>query len=152
MKNYSLYAHALHSRLQMIRNKLDINPILPPSDIVAINLKYFEKAGESVSKQHHYQCNRGDYHAAAELLLMTLNPEEQKIKDQPLWTIHKNDFYVIEVRGSGKDEWIPVTEEMAAGRLGGPKKMTHEEAMLVYRQMCKRTSSVNLRISKYHPG
>jgi hypothetical protein len=85
MKNYSIYAHALHSRLQLIRNKLDYSLNMKPSQVVIKNLLYFKKAAESIENQHIYVCDRGDYFDAAELLLLSLDPEERKILNQPLW-------------------------------------------------------------------
>ena len=84
-KNYSIYAHALHSRLQMIRNKLDFNAQMHPSDVVIRNQKYFDKAGISVEQHHEFHCGRSEFHQAAEMLLLTLKEAEADPRDLPLW-------------------------------------------------------------------
>ncbi|WP_138485257.1 hypothetical protein [Dyadobacter bucti] len=93
-RNHSITAHAIHSRLQMIRNKIQISPAMFPSDIVSFNQKYFDKAGESVEKYHSHTCNKLNYYEAAELFLAAYLGDDRTIEKQPIWTAHKNDFYV----------------------------------------------------------
>lgn len=147
MKNYSLLVHALHSRLQLVRNKLDANPAMDPSQLVIRNQRIFLRASQSVEQHHNQRCNRSDFIDAAELFLMTL--ENDDIMNQPIWTVQRNDFYVVEVRGSG-DEWFPLTEEMAGeGKSKDIIKSDHAGALALYKRMCKRGSSVNFRVTRY---
>ncbi|MCF2506837.1 hypothetical protein L0663_25835 [Dyadobacter sp. CY107] len=69
----------------MIRNKLDCNAHMSPSDVVVRNQKYFEKAGISVNQQHECRCGRSEYHEAAEMLLFTLKAEGSDPGNFPMW-------------------------------------------------------------------
>ena len=84
-KNYSIYVHALHSRLQLVRNKLDISKKMTPNDVITRNLRMFEKAGESVKIYHDHKCGKSEYYDAAELFLLSIDPDEAKILAQPVW-------------------------------------------------------------------
>lgn len=84
-KNYSIVVHALHSRLQLVRNKLDVNKKMTPTDVVTRNLRIFEKAGESVKIYHDQKCGKSEYYDAAELFLLSIDPDEAKILAQPVW-------------------------------------------------------------------
>lgn len=151
-KNHSIIAHAIHSRLQLIRNKIQITPQMSPSEIVAFNQKYFDMVGVSVERYHNHTCNKLNYYEAAELFQSAFLSDDRTIEKQPIWTAHKNDFYVVEVRGAGKDEWNPMTEEMLEiGKRPEIKKMSHTEAMELHRQLSKRGSSANFRVSGYKP-
>ncbi|MCF2491521.1 hypothetical protein [Dyadobacter sp. CY347] len=44
--------------------------------------------------------------------MSALLSDDNTIKTQPFWTAHKNEIYVLEVRGVGQAEWHPMTEEM----------------------------------------
>ena len=86
LKPYSLAVRALHSRLQLIRNKLDVDQGMTPNEVVERNLKYFKRAGESVELQHEgVRCDRFDFHHAAELFLTSVDPLEKQVLGQPLW-------------------------------------------------------------------
>lgn len=51
-KKYTIYAHAIHSRIQMIRDKILYEKGMTARDLVVRNKKYFELAIDSVMKQH----------------------------------------------------------------------------------------------------
>lgn len=85
IKKYSLTVHALHSRLQLIKNKLDFAPGMLPGDVAIRNKKYFDKASESVLNDHELRCDRSDYYHAAELFLISLDEMEKEILNLPLW-------------------------------------------------------------------
>jgi len=76
-KNYSIFAHALHSRLQLIRNQIEAFPGMSPKDLINLNKGYFDLVAQSVDNFHHYKAGRNDYHNAAELFLQTLNSDEK---------------------------------------------------------------------------
>ena len=84
-KNYSIFAHALHSRLQLIKNKIEASPDMSPQELITLNKKYFDLVAQSVDTFHHYKAGRNDYHNAAELFLATLDPNEKEIQSQPVW-------------------------------------------------------------------
>ena len=76
-KNYSIFAHALHSRLQLIKNKIEAVPGMSPKDLVILNKTYFDLVAQSVDTFHHYKAGRNDYHNAAEPFLQTLNSDKK---------------------------------------------------------------------------
>lgn len=80
-KNYSIFAHAMHSRLQLIRDKIDTNPEMTAQEMVSLNKKYFDLIADSVDTYHHYKAGRTDYMNAAELFLSTLNRDGQEIQN-----------------------------------------------------------------------
>ena len=84
-KNHSIIVHAVHSRLQLIRNKLNFRPDMKPNDLINWNERYFDLVADSVETFHHYKPNRSDFQDAAELFLSTVDPYEDKIKQQPAW-------------------------------------------------------------------
>jgi hypothetical protein len=85
IKNYSVAVHMLHSRLQLVRGKLDADKSMLPSTVVTRNIKVFERAAESVQRHHELHCGRTEFYGAAELFLFSLDPEESNILNQPLW-------------------------------------------------------------------
>lgn len=118
-----------------------------PSQLVIRNQRIFLRASQSVEQHHNQRCNRSDFIDAAELFLMTLEADD--ILNQPMWTVHCNDFYVVETRAVG-DEWHALTEEMAGkGKSKDIIKTDYEGALALYKRMCKRGSSVNFRIMRY---
>jgi hypothetical protein len=148
-KDYSLMAHALHSRLQLVRPQLHVKPEMTPSEVVLLNKALFDRAGQSVRIYHHYHCAQADYLDAAELLLMTAATENTSPK--PQWTVHKNEFYFVEMRGTGS-EWSAITQELMKSYKGVfSVKMSYQEALILYRFLCKRSSAANFRISKFDP-
>lgn len=142
MKKYSLKAHAIHSRLQMIRDKIDATADMHPSQVVIRNLKYFERAGNSVETQHSLHCDRIDFVDAAELFQTTLeNPEPNE---------YPNKFMVI--TRSGKDEWYPISAETLPNGLSGEiKPLTQQEANKLCAEMRKHGGSSNYQITNYKP-
>lgn len=84
-KNYSIFAHAMHSRLQLIKDKINSNPEMTAQEMVTLNKKYFDLIADSVDTYHHYKAGRTDYMNAAELFLSTLDHNEKSIKNQPFW-------------------------------------------------------------------
>lgn len=146
MKKYSLTAHALHSRLQLVHSKLDAEPKMDPSQVVIRNLRIFEKAGQSVAMHHNQLATRTEYLEAAELFLMTV--EGYDTLKQPA---KKEDLYVVLVRLTGH-EWYPMTEEMILGnRSTKVMTMTYEEADKTYVRLCSRGKPADYRVSKYTP-
>ncbi|OJV15215.1 MAG: hypothetical protein BGO21_29870 [Dyadobacter sp. 50-39] len=145
MKKYSLTAHALHSRLQLVHNKLDAEPKMDPSQVVIRNLKIFEKAGQSVAMHHNQLATRTEYLEAAELFLMTVEGYDAK---QPT---KKEELYVVLVRLIGH-EWYPMTEEMiSGGKSSEVRTMTQEEAKKLYLKLCSRGKPSDYRVSIYTP-
>lgn len=142
-------AHALHSRLQLVRQHLHAKPGMEPAEVVLFNQVLFNKAAESVRIYHHYFCRQADYLDAAELLLMSAETESPV--QRPQWTVHKNDFYCVEMRESG-NHWSVVTQDLISSYKGEfSVKMNYQQALLLYRFLCKRSSASNFRISKVNP-
>jgi hypothetical protein len=92
-KNYTIHSHALHSRLQLIRSKLDINPSMTSEQFLMRNRKYFIKAAESIETYHNFKCGDFEYNQAAELFITAFNADEKKIWDLPIWKPKGNDSY-----------------------------------------------------------
>jgi hypothetical protein len=148
-KDYSLMAHALHSRLQLVRQHLHAKPGMEPAEVVLFNQVLFNKAAESVRIYHHYCCQQADYLDAAELLLMSAETESPV--QRPQWTVHKNEFYCVEMRDTGND-WSVVTQDLITSYKGEfSAKMNYQQALLLYRFLCKRSSAANFRISRVDP-
>nr|WP_298935529.1 hypothetical protein [uncultured Dyadobacter sp.] len=149
-KDYSLMAHALHSRLQLVRQQLHAKPGMEPSELVSLNRGLFDKAALSVRIYHHCQCVDSDYLGAAELLLMTAGAESPSPRAN--WTVHKNEFYFVEMRDS-TDQWSAITQELAKSFKGAfSPRMSYQDALVFYRYLCKRSSASNFRISKFDPS
>lgn len=142
MKKYSLKVHAIHSRLQLIKDKIDADAEMHPSQVVIRNLKYFERAGASVETQHSLHCDRSDFVDAAELFQMTLEkPEPEK---------YPNQFMVI--TRSGRDEWYPIsTDTLPNGLSGEIKPLTQAEANELCAEMRKQGGTSNYQIANYKP-
>lgn len=77
--------YAVHRRLQLIRHKLNFRPDMKPTDFINWNERYFGLVADSVKTFHDHKPNRSEFHDAAELFLSTLDPYEDKIKQQPEW-------------------------------------------------------------------
>lgn len=149
-KDYSLMAHALHSRLQLVRGQLHAKPGMEPSELVSLNRGLFDRAALSVSTYHHCYCDQTDYLGAAELLLMTTGAESASPKAN--WTVHKNEFYFVEMRDSA-DHWSAISQELAKSFKGAfSPKMSYQDALVFYRYLCKRSNASNFRISKFDPS
>jgi hypothetical protein len=85
IRRFSIAAHLLHSRLQLVRNKLEAKKDMKPIELVDWNMKIFERAGESVQKQHEIRCGKTEHIDAAELFLLAFDADDQDIKNQPMW-------------------------------------------------------------------
>lgn len=84
-KNYSIFTHAMHSRLQLIKNKILVTPEMTVQELITLNQKYFDLVAESVDTFHHYKAGRIEYHNAAEMFLSTLDSAEKETESQPEW-------------------------------------------------------------------
>lgn len=139
--NYSTLAHTLHSRLQLIRNKLDFEPGMEPSQMVTRNLKYFEKAGESVQKHHNFRSNRSDFIDAAELFMSTV--------ETPVPGTGSGQ-YIVEAFHTGDGSWYPISEEtLSNGMSGEIKPLTLEAAKKLHAWVAKNGGQAYARISNY---
>lgn len=85
IKQYSLSVHALHSRLQLVRSKINAEPGMAPVELIQLNKDIFDRAAESVRTHHQVQCDRFEYHGAAELFMVSFDPMEKEIIKQPIW-------------------------------------------------------------------
>ena len=85
IRRFSVAAHLIHSRLQLVRNKLEATKNMTPQEFVEWNLKVFERAGESVKLQHEVKTGKSNYIDAAELFLLAFGNDDQDIKNQPMW-------------------------------------------------------------------
>lgn len=85
IKNYSLSVHALHSRLQLVRTKINAEPGMSPAELIGLNTEIFDRAAESVQSHHQIECSRFEYHGAAELFMVSFDPLEKEILKQPIW-------------------------------------------------------------------
>lgn len=139
--NYSTLAHTLHSRLQLIRNKLDFEAGMEPSQMVIRNLKYFEKAAESVYTYHQFRSNRSDFIDAAELFISTVKPPVSS-EEPEQWS--------VEIRDTGDNSWYPISEETLPNGLSGEiKPLTLEAAGKLHAAMRKLNSAGNVRLARY---
>ncbi|GGM82007.1 hypothetical protein GCM10010967_12170 [Dyadobacter beijingensis] len=139
--NYTVLAHTLHSRLQLIRNKLDFEPGMEPSQMVIRNLKFFEKAGESVQKYHNFRSNRSDFIDAAELFLSTVDPANPG---------SETGQYMVEAFHTGDNNWYPISEEtLSNGMSGEIKPLTLEAAKKLHAWLVKNGGQAYARISNY---
>lgn len=84
-KNYSIYAHAVHSRLQLIRNKLDFSLGMSVGEMIRRNEKYFELIADSITTYHNHKPGLSEFYDAGEMFMSTVNDDEDRIKSQPDW-------------------------------------------------------------------
>lgn len=139
--NYSTLAHTLHSRLQLIRNKLDYKFGMEPAQMVIRNLRYFEKAGESVQRYHNFHSTRSDFIDAAELFMSTVEPNETG-SQSPKW--------MVEMLDTGDNRWYPISEEtLLKGQSGKIEPLTLEKAGALYTIMCQHGDPNYVRVSRY---
>jgi hypothetical protein len=89
-KNYPITTHVVHSRLQLLRNKVKISENISASEFVMLNLPLFESIRDSVDTYHHYKPGRSEYQGAAELFLSTIDDQQKEIESQPLWEPKNN--------------------------------------------------------------
>jgi hypothetical protein len=89
-KNYPVFVHVLHSRLQLVRNKIQTSPDMTASEMVLLNLPLFELIRDAVYTFHNYKPGRSDYQQAAELYLSTLDEQQKEIENQPVWKPRKD--------------------------------------------------------------
>lgn len=82
-KNYSIFVHAIHSRLQLIRNKLDYAPDMEVNEFRERNKKYLAIVKESIRINHDYSVNVAEEYDAAVLFLHTVDQED--VTNQPDW-------------------------------------------------------------------
>jgi hypothetical protein len=136
-KNYNLIAHALHSRLQLIRSQILITPHMSPSDVVAFNQKLFDRAGASVEQYHNHKCNKLNYYEAAELFIAAWMANGQDNEKMPMWTVNKSKFYMVEaVDPDG--QWHRVsTETLPDGSPGAVQPLTYEQANKYHQKLIK---------------
>jgi len=85
-KNYSIFTHAVHSRMQLIRSKLDYDQNMTVNEFRARNKVYFEPIRESIRINHDYNVDVTDEYDATVMFLHSIDWEGEKIKDQPVWT------------------------------------------------------------------
>lgn len=140
-KNYSTLVHTLHSRLQLIRNKLDFKFGMEASQMVIRNLKYFEKASESVERFHNFRSDRSDFIDAAELFMSTVEPDGAD---------GQAGRYVVEAYHTVDDVWYPISEETLSNSLSGKiKPMTLAAAQKLHAWVCKNSNPSYVRINNY---
>jgi len=84
-KDYSLITHAIHSRMQLIRSKMEYNQTMSVNDFRERNKKYIENTSESVRTSHNQSVNVAHEYDASVMFLHTIDWEGEKIKDQPFW-------------------------------------------------------------------
>lgn len=77
-KEYSAAAHLIHSRMELIRHKLDIPRFVQIATLAYKYKEYFDKAAASVEKQHNIVCEYKDSFDAAELLYLSTYPPPGK--------------------------------------------------------------------------
>ena len=84
----------------------------------------------------YYQCGETDYVDASQLLLISALSSDAG--QRPKWTVHKNEFYLVEMRVSNEN-WPRVPEEMLKtykGEVG--VRMSYGQAFALYRYLCKK--------------
>jgi len=84
-KNYSLFTHAIHSRLQLIRSRLDYEENMTVNLFRERNKKHFDDIRESIRTNHDYSVDVSNDYDAAVMFLHSIDWEGEKIKDQPAW-------------------------------------------------------------------
>ena len=89
LKRFFTASHLLHSRLQLIRNKMQVRKDMTPQDLVEWNKNKFDRAAESVTLQHEIHVGRTEMHQAAELFIMAFKADDLDITSQPMWKPRK---------------------------------------------------------------
>lgn len=74
-QKYSIYVHAMHSRIQLIRNKINYEKWMTVQDLVENNNKYFQRAASSIESDHGYLPVGIDWIQTAQMFLMTVDFE-----------------------------------------------------------------------------
>jgi hypothetical protein len=74
ISNYSIAAHLIHSRMQLIRHRLEISEHIEIANLVYRNREFFDKAAASVLKHHNVASEYKDLANAAELLYKSIYP------------------------------------------------------------------------------
>jgi len=84
-KDYSLLIHAIHSRMQLIRSKMEYDDTMTVNDFRERNKKNIENIAESIRINHDFSINRAHEYDAAVMFLHSIDWEGENIKDQPVW-------------------------------------------------------------------
>lgn len=74
-KHYTLAAHLMHSGLQMVWKRLDIDKGRSPERTANDNKVIFEKVAAALTRQFNIKITKEDHTAAAEMLLISLVEE-----------------------------------------------------------------------------
>jgi len=84
-KNYDLITHAIHSRMQLIRNKFDFDQKMSVNEFREKNKKNFENIKESIRINHDFSVNVAFEYDAAVMFLHSIDWDTENIKGQPEW-------------------------------------------------------------------
>jgi len=84
-KDYSLLIHAIHSRMQLIRSKMEYDQTMTVNDFREANKVRIEQIAESIRNFHNQSVNVAHEYDASVMFLHSIDWEGEKIKDQPVW-------------------------------------------------------------------
>jgi len=96
IKEYSVVAHLIHSRLQLVRKKIRVNTLSDGKELAFENYYIFYRAGKSVKDQYGFRFTVPDMAAAGELFISTINEFEMK------------SYYVVQKK-SGPTDRVDIT-------------------------------------------
>jgi len=126
--NYSLAAHLLHSGLQMIWKRLEINVNMDHVELMTKNIKLFNQVAKAMEQKYGVKSDRPDYGQAAYMLIETFHQSE------PLyhWVIINIDHYNRKKIVTSPDGGETILDP-------DPKtRMTEEEATDIMRSIQER--------------
>lgn len=72
-KHYSVAAHLIHSRLQLIAKRMSLTTLNDGQELRFENYRYFYRAAQSVKQEHDVHCYARDLVAAGDLFLRTVD-------------------------------------------------------------------------------
>lgn len=121
IKQYSLAAHLIHSRLQLINKKIRINTLSDGRELAMGNYLYFYRAGESVFRDHEIRFKSRDLFDAGEIFLMSVD----EFKMTSYYVVQKSNGVAIRKDITTYDLGITISD-------ADPKaRWTREEAVLI---------------------
>lgn len=76
MPQYTLAAHLIHSGLQMVLNRLDLQPGMDTVTILRANLTLLNKIAAAMKSKYGIDSDRPDYGQAIEMLVSVLEQDD----------------------------------------------------------------------------
>lgn len=97
IRNYSVAAHLIHSRLQLIAKKIRLNTLTDGRALTFQNYRYFYRAGESVKRDHGIHFRSYDLFDAGDLFLKTVDVSRL------------TSYFVVQQQQQQVDEIVDIT-------------------------------------------